>query len=141
MFHIRPFEPADLAVIKLQPAQMYLSEWVTRDQANSLAEYPSYTAFEGASAVAAAGIVPMWQGRAMAWAFISAVGPHKFLRVHRAVKHFLDGCFIQRIEMTVDSDFTQGHRWARMLGFNLEAERMQAYAPDGHDCALYARVL
>ena len=141
MFHIRPFEPADLAVIKLQPAQMYLSEWVTRDQANSLAEYPSYTAFDGPSAVAAAGIVPMWQGRAMAWAFISAVGPHKLLTVHRAVKHFLDGCFIQRIEMTVDSDFAAGHRWARLLGFELEAERMQSYAPDGHDCALYARVL
>ena len=141
MFQVRPFHPADLAVIKLQPAQMYLSEWVTKDQAEALAEYPSYTAFDGPSAVAAAGIVPMWQGRAMAWAFIASIGPQRFIRVHRAVKHFLDGCFIQRIEMTVDSDFPAGHRWARLLGFELEAERMQSYAPDGHDCALYARVL
>ena len=43
--------------------------------------------------------------------------------------------------MTVDCEFEQGHRWAKMLGFTMEAERMRAYRPDGGDVALYARVL
>jgi len=57
------------------------------------------------------------------------------------VKRFLDGCYLHRIEMTVDCDFPQGHRWAKMLGFTMEAERMRGYRPDGGDCALYARLL
>lgn len=136
-----PFQPAHLAAIKLQGAQGYLSDWVTFEQAEALAEHPGYTAMDGDEPVAAAGIIPMWQGRAMVWAFLSELGPRNFLRVHREVKRFLDGCYTQRIEMTVDCDHKEAHRWARLLGFKLEATRMRAYAPDGHDCALYARVL
>ena len=77
----------------------------------------------------------------MAWAYISnAAAKERFLSVHRAVSRFLDMCYLQRIEMTVDCEFEEGHRWARMLGFNMEAERMVAYRPDGGDCSLYARV-
>jgi len=76
----------------------------------------------------------------LAWAFIGDIGPSTFLQVHRAVKQFLDECYVDRIEMTVDCDFPQGHRWARLLGFEMEAERMRRYTPDGRDCALYARL-
>ena len=43
--------------------------------------------------------------------------------------------------VTVDVDFPEAHRWAKMLGFKMEAERMEAYAPDGRACSLYARIL
>ena len=127
MFQVVPFKAPHLAAIRLQAAQMYLSEWVTMEQGEALEQSPS--------------VIPIWTGRAMAWSFISDTGPQHFLKCHRAVKHFLDGCFVQRIEMTVDCDHKEAHRWAKMLGFKMEAERMKAYAPDGHDCALYSRVL
>jgi hypothetical protein len=76
----------------------------------------------------------------MAWAFIAKTDPKNFLKGHRAVKRFLDGCYTQRIEMTVDCDFPEAHRWAKMLGFTMECERMKYYSPDGRDCALYARI-
>jgi hypothetical protein len=141
MFEVIPFQAAHLAAIKLQTAQMYLSDWVTKVGGEALEQTPSYTAMLDNEPIGAAGIVPVWTGRAMAWSFISQTGPQNFLKCHRAVKHFLDGCFVQRLEMTVDCDHAEAHRWAKMLGFKMEAERMVAYAPDGHDVALYARVL
>jgi hypothetical protein len=141
MFEVIPFKAPHLAAIRLQAAQMYLSEWVTEEQGAALEQSPSYTAMLDDVPIGAAGVIPIWTGRAMAWSFISDTGPQHFLKCHRAVKHFLDGCFVQRIEMTVDCDHVEAHRWAKMLGFTMEAERMKAYAPDGHDCALYSRVL
>ena len=141
MFEVIPFKSAHLAAIRLQSAQMYLSDWVSDDGGHALEQTPSYTAMYNDEPIGAAGVIPIWTGRAMAWSFLSETGPQNFLKCHRAVKRFLDGCYVQRIEMTVDCDHAAAHRWAEMLGFTMEAERMTAYAPDGHDCALYARVL
>ena len=52
----------------------------------------------------------------------------------------LDRCPLRRIEAEVMCDFDAGHRWLRRLGFEMEAERMRAYGPEGQDMALYARV-
>lgn len=136
------FKADHLFQLDLQDAQQYLGVYIQRDQATALEQTPSFTGVEGDAIVGCAGIIPMWHGRAMAWAYLSslAVGP-TFLSVHRAVKRFLDVCYVQRIEMTVDCDFEQGHRWAMMLGFVKEANCMRAYRPDGGDCALYARIL
>lgn len=136
-----PFKYTHLENLKLQDAQAYLSGWVTKEQGEALEKFPSYTAFIDGTPIVCAGIIKQWHGRAMAWSFISDVGTNNFMSVHRAVKRFLDGCYIQRIEMTVDRDFEPGHRWARALGFTMEAECMRAYSPGGGDCSLYARVL
>lgn len=136
-----PFQADHLNRLPFQESQMYLSEWVTRKSGLVLEDAPSYTALVGGQPIAAAGIISQWQGRAIAWAFLSSMGANYFVGVHRAVKSFLDGCYVHRIEMSVDCDFPEAHRWAKMLGFEMEAERMKAYSPDGRDCALYARVL
>jgi|DEB0MinimDraft_4_1074332.scaffolds.fasta_scaffold00681_2 hypothetical protein len=141
MFAVVPFTPAHLGMIKLQKLQMQLSDWVSHEQASALSQYPSYTAFDDDTPLGAAGIVPLWQGRAQAWAFLSEMGPKNFLRCHYAVKKFLDGCYVNRLEISVDCDFPQAHKWAKMLGFEMECERMKQYSPDGQDCALYVRVL
>ena len=140
MFEVLPFKAEHLAVIKLQHMQAYLSNWVTLDHGRGLEQFPSYTAFADGVAIGAAGVLNMWQGRGVAWAFIAQTTPHNFLKGHRVVKRFLDGCYTKRIEMTVDCDFPEAHRWAKMLGFTMECERMKHYSPDGRDCALYARI-
>jgi len=141
MFHILPFQAAHLAQIKLQSSQAYLNDWVTVEQAASLAQHPSYTAMDDDTVLGAGGSIPMWENRAMVWSFLSDTGPRNFLKIHRAVQKFLSSLPERRVELTVDCHVPEAHRWARMLGFKMEAERMQGYAPDGHACALYARVL
>ena len=141
MIQVVPFKAEHLTAIKLQHAQMYLSELVTQEQAVSLETQDSYTATLDGHPVGAGGIIPQWAGRSIAWAFIAEVGPKNFLYIHRAVKRFIDSCYVKRLEITVDCEFEAGHRWAGMLGFTKELDRMVAYRPDGGDCALYARIL
>ena len=136
-----PFQAEHIAQLELQSAQQYLSSWVTPAQAKALEEFPSFSGVVNGTPVGAMGILPQWQGRAVAWGFLSDTGYSTFVKIHREVKSFLEHCCIQRVEATVDCDFEQGHRWVQMLGFKLEAERMRAYGPTGGDCALYARVL
>jgi hypothetical protein len=135
-----PFQYEDLMLLKLQPAQMHLSEWVSEAQGRALEEFPSYTGWYEGMPVISAGVIPQWAGRSIAWAFLTEVPPHVMPSVHKAVLKFLDGCYTKRIETSVRCDFPAGHRWARMLGFEMEAERMKAYGADGFDAALYARV-
>lgn len=139
------YQARHLAEMAMQEKQQYLAPWVTPDMAKALEDVNGW-AFTGldddGSVLAVAGVIHQWQGRGLAWAYLSdnVTGP-RFLFVHRAVNRFIKGCYLNRIEMTVDCDFDQGHRWATMLGFALEAPRMKGYRPDGGDCALYARVL
>lgn len=138
---IVPFKAWHLDEIELQGPQMYLRGWLTEDQKQRLEHYPSYTALLDGKPVAMAGVIETWPGRALAWAYLSEMGPRQFVLVHRSVSRFLEACYTKRVEMTVDCDFPQAHRWAKMLGFKMEAERMVAYTPNGQDCALYARIL
>lgn len=135
------FRAEHLEDIKLQGAQTYLSDWVTRDQGLALEALQSSTAVEDdGTIIAAAGLVPQWKNRAVAWAFLSDTGPHNFMKVHRLVMKAMDESGFKRIELTADCDHPNAHRWAKLMGFRLEADRMEAYLPDGRSCSLYARV-
>lgn len=141
--NIVPFKAEHLMAVELQDSQSYLSNWVSPEQAAALESTAwAYTGMLDDNIAGCAGVLPMWQGRGVAWAYISRFAERNhFISVHKSVSRFLEACYLQRIEMTVDCDFPQGHRWAEMLGFTKEAECMKAYRPDGGDCSLYARVL
>lgn len=126
-----PFKAEHLLMISLQESQQYLGPYINEDLAKSLElEDWSWTGLEDGVPLACSGVQPIWQGRGMAWAYISdRASKHQFLKVHRAVQEFLDNCFLKRIEMTVDCRFEAAHRWARMLGFKMEAGRLEAFTP------------
>jgi hypothetical protein len=141
MMDIVPFKPEHVKEMELQDSQKYLSSFANDNVLASLQGDWSFTGVVNGVPIGCAGIIPMWQGRGIAWAYLSSrATKHQFIQVHRAVKKFLDDCYLQRIEMTVDCEFAEGHRWAHKLGFTMEAPRMRAYNPNGGDCALYARV-
>lgn len=98
----------------------------------------AYTIVNG-SVLACFGAVLAWKGRYVAWAVLSKAAREHMLAITRLVKRKLskaDG----RVEITVESDFPEGRRWARMLGFHIEAERMAGFGPSGEDHTLYARL-
>jgi len=100
----------------------------------------SFTAFCGNKCLGAAGIIRVTNRRAMAWAMLSReAGPH-MMALTRKVKRALELHPCPRVEMTVLCDFEPGHRWARLLGMDLEAPRMRGSSASGLDEALYARV-
>ena len=100
----------------------------------------AFSGFRGYQLLGCAGVVPQWEGRSIAWALLSQhIRRHDMLWIHRKTMSFFDR--IQddhcRIETCVGMGFAPGHRWAKMLGFEMEGV-MKQYCM-GLDYALYAR--
>lgn len=141
MIEIVKFEPGHYHRIQEQGATDHLRPHVTEQHLAALAALPhSYTALVDGQPIACGGLIPMWPGRAEAWAVLDATCGRQFLAVHNAARRFLDMVDIHRIEASVEVGFVAGHRWLRALGFHMEAPRMLRYGWDGRDYSLYARV-
>jgi hypothetical protein len=101
----------------------------------------SYSAEVDGDIVACAGLTELSPGRALAWSYLSPnLGGQMMLRITRACNRMMNLSSFRRVEMDVLWDHAEGHRWARILGFDLECPRRRAYGPDGRDYALYSRV-
>jgi ribosomal protein S18 acetylase RimI-like enzyme len=100
---------------------------------------PAFTAFVGITPIACAGVVRCWEGRAMAWALLSDAMPQYKKAVHKAVKNFLKGYRIRRLECTVDPRNPKTRAWAERLGFTYEGT-LEAYTPLGDNQLLMVRI-
>ena len=135
-----PFEREHLERMVIQQRQQGLEHLMTDEIYDVLMRSPAYTALDGDEVLACSGVVEVAPGRYGAWAYISENVGSRMLFVTRAIRRGLISTQYRRVEMDVDCDFPQAHRWAKMLGFELECERRKSFTPDGRDCALYARV-
>lgn len=138
--NIVPYKAEHLMALQLQEGQVHSASYVTEDYAQALEGQWAFTAMADGKPIAVAGIAPLWDNRGLAWTFIDKRAGSHFTELHKVVKKVLDDAPYRRIEADTPCDFKQGHRWLRMLGFKLEAERMEAYLVDGGDASLYARV-
>lgn len=124
-----------------QKATSHLRAFVTKEHVEAMVESPhSYTAKSDGQVLACGGVKEYWPGRGEAWVVLSGSAGKELVAIHKATEALLASCGIKRIEATVDRNFQQGHRWVKLLGFKLEANRMVAYFPNGNDGSLYARV-
>lgn len=141
MMYVIPYRHFHLAALAIQDAQASMADMIKPEYAKALeAAGPAYTVMDNQEVIACAGLAEQWPGRATAWSILSKhVAGMKMARLHKMVARFLDMQNYTRIEMTVDHEFEQGHRWAKMLGFEWEG-LMRKYNPNGVDCDLYARV-
>lgn len=136
-----PFNHEHMSVIRLQERNKGFDVFDTVELFKELEMFESFTAIEeDGTILGCAGVVKMNINRAIAWSYLSEESKHKMFALTKAVKRFFEICGYNRIEMHVDCDFKEAHHWARMLGFEMECERMRQFSPDGRDCALYAKV-
>lgn len=128
--------------VQLQPAQAFAVPLIDAEHAEALAEAAgvAWTALDdNATPIACAGIVELHPHRGMAWALLSEQALREFKLIHRVVRDVVTAAPWRRIEMTVDAKHDRAMEWAKRLGFEREG-LMRAYAPDGRDCYLYAKV-
>lgn len=135
------YEAEHMMLLDLQEGQQYLAHTVGPREAKALENEYSFTGMsEDGHVLIVAGLIKMWPGRYLTWAYLDRTAGRYMLAITRRVEKLLalhDGA---RIEATVDADFAPGHRWVQMLGFELETPRMRQYRPDGGDCAMYVRI-
>jgi len=84
------------------------------------------------------GTLQQWEGRHTGWAFLNSKTGEHMLAVTRRARRIM-GEAKGRIECTVRKDFSEGHRWVRMLGFHAETYVLKQYGPDGADHVGYVR--
>lgn len=140
-FDLKKFRARDLQQMTEQESMSYLTKFITPEHMAELEMSDwSYTGRVNGRVVVCTGVAEYAPHRGEGWAILDRDCKKEFLTIHRVVRRFLMACPLKRIEATIDLDFPQGHRWVRMLGFKLEAERMKGYRPNGDDAALYALV-
>jgi len=141
----RRFRASDLAGLSLQPAQR--DAQVIQKPGSQIGEVleatgMSWSAIAGDTLVACAGIVPVWQGRAAAWALFGEIPRGCWTAITRKVKHEIADAHSAgwwRIEATARSDFAPACRWLEMLGFEIEG-LAKAYDLSRRDHILFGHV-
>lgn len=102
----------------------------------------SYTAYYDKRIVMCGGFIETRQGVASCWAIIDKdIYGSSMLWAHRVTVEKIDNALedrFHRLEMTVNTDFPQGSKWAKMLGFEFEG-LLKKYDPWGNDHIMYAR--
>ena len=138
---IVPFHPDHLDALLLQPAQAYMRAFLSHPGYGQALAIPgkAFSALDGDTVLGCAGILPLWESRAEAWALFGGDLKRHFVQIHRATLRFLDACPIRRIEATCDAGFCDAKRWIELLGFAYEGP-LRAYTPDGRDALRYARI-
>lgn len=141
--NIVPFRAEHLLLLDQQDAESYWGEMLkTPEHAEYLETLDvAHTLMRGEKILCCAGLVPQWEGRVIAWAMMARKIGRDYIYIHRAVERWLKLSNIRRIETTVDCSFTNGIRWAEMLGFvNETPDGMKGFAIDGRPHFMFARV-
>lgn len=86
------------------------------------------------------GLVPLGPHKAEAWTLFRPNSKKDFSKTFYAVRRLLMVAPFDRIEARIRCDNAPAHRWIKLLGFQLEAERMRKSSIFGHDESLYSRV-
>lgn len=135
-----PFEPAHAERICLQPRQREMAGYATPEHYRQLAKAPSFSVLDGDEVVMCGGAFEMWPGRCLCWALLAEHIGHRMATCVRATRRFLEEVAAPRYELDVEHDHAEGHRFARLLGFDVETPQLRAYYPDGSDGTMYVRV-
>lgn len=141
MISFGPFKQAHLSLLTVQEAQRWTLSFMSPSIVHALEGMWSNTVFKHGRPICCGGVIEQRPDYGILWSFVgSDVTPHDFLTLHRLVKLFICDLPFDRLEMHVDVNFRNGHRWAKTLGFQCEAPRMRRFLLNGTDASLYARI-
>ena len=113
---------------------------LTPEVAVDLEQIGGIAGLRGGRVVGCAGVLPLWPGVGLAWAWLGRGWRADARLVTEYIKSYLDGCDFHRVEAGVKVGYDKGHRWMNALGFELETPLARKWGPDGGDYSIYVRV-
>lgn len=136
---LEPFRIPHLEQLERQKAKTYAH--FTPEIRSNLEKAPhTMTLHRNGRVYFCGGLIKHWPGRYEGWAIFDRNIGQEFIVIHRMVKRYLDMMAFRRIECVVNFEFARGHRWAKALGFEVEASLLKRYFDTGEDAVLYARI-
>lgn len=136
------FLPRHLFELRLQTAQSAFRETILKPEygtALALAG-PCFSVMLNERPVACGGAQEFHSRRAEMWGLLSRDSRPVMRQMTRAIVGWMEQCPYARLEINVATGFDAGHRWATMLGFQVEGPEKQAYSPDGRGAIPYVRL-
>jgi hypothetical protein len=141
MMSFGPFKAAHLSQLAVQDAQRWTLSYMSPALMMTIEGQWSNTVFRDGRPICCGGVIEQRPDYGILWSFVgSDVTPYDFRTLHHLVSLFIADLPYRRLEMHVDTNFRNGHRWAKALGFTCEAYRMRGFLLNGGDASLYARV-
>lgn len=140
---LRKFYAADLSILDVQATQTHEIVAMPRFVASvyEARSTPAATVYDEEGVIACLGLLPLGERKALSWAFLGARAGQHLLGLTRLVLRTIAASDFQRVEATVISGFNEGHRWAKMLGYELETPAgMKNYDSSGNTYYQYAKV-
>lgn len=141
MIDVVRFNPKHLQHLDLQEEQQFNAQ-LFKDPAyvELLLTGEAYTVLHDGEIILIAGVLPLTDYMARAWALVSQNAGRALIPASRKISDFLKNVHYARVETPVRRGFINGHRWAKLLGFTNETpERgMKCYGFEGETYDLYA---
>lgn len=140
MVDVASFRAEHARVMRIQSRQAAWRESVPDAHFRALESHPSLTILDGDYPLIAGGVIQVWPGRKVAWAILAADIGHRMTTCTRITRRFLDSHLPGRLELDVERDHEEGHRFARLLGFEKETDRLRSFYTGGLDGTMYVKV-
>ena len=113
---------------------------IGESEACFLSQKDSWTCIYKNEVVCCAGFVPIENNNAECWAIFAEESKRCVTMIVREMKRRIKNCSYKRLEAKVLLDFESAHKLVRILGFEVECERLKKESYDGNDTTLYVVV-
>lgn len=130
-----PFEPKHLRAIDLQDAQIDVDKTVIPP---GLMSGLCVTFLLPDKVLLCCGVTDIWNGRSVLWAVVSKHARSHMLIMTRRIEEWLRSRPGHRFEIIIKPEFTNGIRWAMLLGFEFNCYERR-FLPNGGDAVVYVR--
>lgn len=121
---VRPFRVNDLDTYRERAVEIAARPWLSTPGLEALEADPLARTIEiDGQPVCSGGFTDLGNGIALAWAVLTEIDRSTVLAVHRAYHERLAIAPFGMIGTHVAFDFDRAHRWVRLLGFEMDAER------------------
>ena len=138
------FKARHLDEFKAQAAQATEALLASPENTRALEHSPfAFSALYEGRCIGAGGVVEYWDGLGEAWALIGPVPPHCWTSITREVNRVMEEAMAdgyRRLELHIIDGFEEGHRWARLLGFDRVDHPLRRWGPNDFTYWLYERV-
>lgn len=142
MIEFTPFKAGHLRFLKPQPAQRSEHTAILQSGEAAALEGPmSLSGWADSRCVGAAGLIHVRPHRAVAWMILSADASEYMLPIVKKIRRVARAVPYKRIELTVADGFSEGERFARLLGAVCETpEPMRYFGANERHERMYALI-
>lgn len=135
-----PFKAEHARAMRVQPRQAAWRDTAPDAHFRALEQRASVTILDGDEVLMCGGSIEIWPGRKILWALLAEGIGTRMTVCTRITRRFVRAEFNGRMELDVERDHAEGHRFARLLGFEKETDRLVSFYTGGLDGTMYVKV-